>query len=117
MDYWQKANTEIIQAYRARQVSNEGKARVCARRAAGYAIKGYFFTKGFPTSTPNAFALLNDDQVRERLPQELHLILDHLVLRVDADHNLPPQVDLFQETSRFVEVLHKLSSEEDQNGK
>lgn len=113
MNFWQKANNEIEQASRAREAQNEGRARVCARRAAGQAIQGFFADKGIRVPTINSFSLLNDTSIRINLPAEIHPILDHLVLRVDVDHNLPEGIDLLDETKELISKLKKLCSIED----
>lgn len=113
MNYWQKANYEIEQALQARKAQNEGRARVCARRAAGQAIQGFFAVKHFRVPTINSFSLLNDDSIRINLPVEIYPILDHLVLRVDGNHNLPEGIDLLIETKELISKLKKMCSIED----
>jgi hypothetical protein len=117
MDYWQTAHNEINKAYQARQDRNEGMARVCARRAAGAAVKAYLSVNQIPIPTPTAIDLLQDSRALEHIPQKLHPIMEHLTLRVGADHNLPAGIDLLSETTVLIEMLQNLGSKEDSNGK
>lgn len=117
MDYWQIAHNEINKAYQARQMKKEGMARVCARRAAGAAVKGYLSANKFPIPTPTAIDLLQDGHALEHIPQQLHITLEHLTLRVGADHNLPAGIDLLSETTALIEHLQNLCSKENLHGK
>ncbi len=45
-------------ALAARGRGNEGQARVCARRAAGVAVREYFLRLGIPIVNPGAYDLL-----------------------------------------------------------
>jgi hypothetical protein len=117
MDYWQIAHNEINKAYQARQNRNEGMARVCARRAAGAAVKGYLSANKIPIPTPTSIDLLQDRRALEHIPQQLRSTMEHLTLRVGADHNLPAGIDLLSETTVLIETLQNLGSKEDSNGK
>src|SRR6185503_15612524 len=55
MDWQAKLQAEFDRAEQARANRNEGQARVCARRAAGIAIREYFTRKG--TAAPSASAV------------------------------------------------------------
>jgi hypothetical protein len=117
MDPWKIAGEELNKAFAARQNKNEGMSRVCARRAAGMAIRGYFSSLHQPLSTANAYKLLKDDNIRKLIPGELHMIMDHLILRVDTSYQLPENIDLLKETDRFINQLKKSMNEEAKNGK
>jgi len=98
---------EITRAQQARQRGNEGQARVCARRAAGIAVREHLKRKGTPSSNPSAIDLLNlikDDPI---LSPELKLIASHLTLRVNEEFKLPVKVDLIAEAKVFCEELLK----------
>lgn len=64
MNYWNKANEELHYAEQARGFENEGMARVCARRAAGWAIKGYLYDHMLPIPTPTAMDLLQNESIQ-----------------------------------------------------
>ena len=96
---------EFEQAERARARGNEGQARVCARRAAGIAIREYFTLRGERVGTSSAYDLLNLIKDDPRLPPDLKLIADHLTLRVNEEFKLPVSVDLIAEARKLCEEL------------
>jgi len=101
----------------ARLNQNEGMARVCARRASGWAIKGFLSANKIPIPTPNAFALLNNEKVRSVMPIEVQTTLDHLTQRIDVNHQLPGGIDLLKETNEMIKILQKLSIKRPSHGK
>jgi HEPN domain-containing protein len=88
---------EFERAEQARAKNNEGQARVCARRAAGIAIREYLTRKGTPPRTASAYDLLNFIKDHPLLAPDLKLIADHLTLRVTEEFKLPVDVDLVAE--------------------
>ncbi len=108
MDEWQtKLQAEFERAAQARAKGNEGQARVCARRAAGIAIREYLTRQGTPPSSASAvdlLTLLKDDPL---LSSDLKLIVDHLTLRVTEEFKLPVDVDLVAEARKLCEELLK----------
>ncbi|MCC6569238.1 MAG: hypothetical protein IT315_08375 [Anaerolineales bacterium] len=107
MNFAVEIDKEITRAQQARQRGNEGQARVCARRAAGIAVREHLKRKGVPSSSPSAIDLLNlikDDPI---LSPELKLIAGHLTLRVNEEFKLPVKVDLIAEAKVFCEELLK----------
>lgn len=108
MTGWQeKLNKEFEQAEKARANSNEGQARVCARRAAGIAIREYLNRQGIQPQSSSAVDLLNLIKEDPRLSPDLKLIVDHLTLRVTEDFKLPVDVDLVAEARILSEELLK----------
>jgi len=108
MDHWEQSGSEMEKAQIARQNHNEGMARVCARRAAGFALQGFLTKKGEPASSTNVIVLLNDPVIRAIIPVNLHPILDHLLLKVDENYEFVPEVDLLQETQFLIKELKNL---------
>ena len=103
----EKLDKEFQRAEQARAKGNEGQARVCARRAAGIAIRDYLTRKGTPPPNLSAMDLLNlikDDQL---LSPDLKLAADHLTLRVTEEFKLPVDVDLIAEAKTFCDELLK----------
>jgi len=95
MTNWkEKIQIEFNRAETARADGNEGQARVCARRAAGIAIREYYTRRGQAIRTPSAYDLLH------RLIEEPHLSPDlkqaavYLTVRVTEEFKLPIDVDL-----------------------
>lgn len=96
---------ELERARRARAQGNEGQARVCARRAAGIAVREYYRRRGQPLVTPSAYDLLQfltqDEHVDERLRQKAAL----LTLRVTPQFTLPVEADLIAEAEALIQHL------------
>lgn len=103
---WQKqVKRELARAYRAREEGNEGKARVCARRAAGFAAEAFFQQRGIDPPAQSPFNLLEKLRSEFALPEPVLETLKRLTSRVDQEFNLPPQVDLIQESKKLIRVL------------
>jgi hypothetical protein len=88
---------EFEKAQQARINKNEGQARVCARRAAGIAIRDYLTRNGTQVPNMSAYDLINLLKEDARLPPNLKLIVDHLTVRVTEDFELPIDADLVAE--------------------
>jgi hypothetical protein len=88
---------EFEKAQQARINKNEGQARVCARRAAGIAIREYLTRKGTRVPSMSAYDLLNLLKEDALLPPDLKLIVDHLTVRVTEEFELPVEADLIAE--------------------
>ena len=108
MSTWQeKIDIEFQRAEKARSNNNEGQARVCARRAAGIAVREYLTRKGTPPRTVSAYDLLNLLKDDPLLSPDLKLIADHLTLRVTEEFKLPVDVDLIVEARTLCDELLK----------
>ncbi len=106
MENWsEELEIEFSRAQAARTRGNEGQARVCARRAAGIAIREYLARKGTRPSTSSALDLLNQLKDDPTLSPELKLIVDHLTLRVTEDFKLPVEADLVAEARQLCDML------------
>ncbi len=101
-----KIKAELNMAEQSHQEGNEGMARVCARRAAGLALRKYITDIGEDRPDLNNFEILSDQKIRKILPAELHTWLDHLSMRVDINHKLPAGIDLIADTRNFIEYLN-----------
>lgn len=98
---------EFERAQKARQNGNEGQARVCARRAAGIAIRDYYTRKATPLPSRSAHDLLNLIKEEAPLPPDLKRVADHLTLRVTEEFKLPIEADLIVESQALCEWLLK----------
>ena len=101
MDFNAEIASEIERAEQARRSGNEGQARVCARRAAGIAIREYLHRKGITPPSISAIDLLNLIKDEPQLSPGLKLIADHLTLRVNKEFKLPVEADLIAEARKF----------------
>lgn len=88
---------EFLRAERARERGNEGQARVCARRAAGIAIREYLARRGTRLPHLGAYDLLNLLKNDPALSPDLAPLVDHLTLRVTEEFKLLVDADLVAE--------------------
>lgn len=107
----EKITAELSDAYRSQAGGNLGRARVCARRAAGWAVQVYLEAEGGHPVTANA---LDNIKYFRGLPQisgRVAEVLDHLTIRVvkdslEADAYYPlAEVDLVAEAHWLAENL------------
>jgi hypothetical protein len=96
-DFNTQLRKEFEKAQQARINKNEGQARVCARRAAGIAIRVYLTRKGISVPSMSAYDLLNLLKEDTLLPSNMQLIVDHLTVRVTEEFQLPIDADLIAE--------------------
>jgi hypothetical protein len=92
-------------ADKARIEGNEGKARVCARRAAGIVADEYMRRHGI--STPNMTAYERVKMLRgwPDLPEGVDAVVAHMTTRVNENYELPVDADLVAEARWLAEVL------------
>lgn len=102
---------ELQNAYKAQQENKDGLARVCARRAAGWAIQIKLNEQGIDLQPPSALDHIKYLKGQDNNPPDLQQILDHLVKRVEKD-NLEedsywplPDVDLVKEAHWLAEKI------------
>jgi HEPN domain-containing protein len=108
MNNWEaEIQAEFKKATQARERGNEGQARVCARRAAGIAIREYLSQRGIRPPSSSAYDLLNLIKDDPLLPLHLQSIADHLTVRVTEEFKLPVNVDLVAEAKEFCDGLLK----------
>lgn len=105
MEWQQEIDAELEKARQARARGNEGLARVCARRAAGRAVREYLERRGVHPSSLSAYDLLNEIKTDPQIAPHLRLIADHLTLRVNEDFRLPVNADLIAEAAQFSREL------------
>jgi hypothetical protein len=104
-DWLRRFEREMAVADQARSQGNEGKARVCARRAAGIVANEYMQRQG--VNTPNATAY---DRVRllanwPNIPAGVSEVVEHMTTRVDMDYRLPEDVDLVADARWLAQAL------------
>lgn len=98
---------ELARAEQARQKGLESRARVCARRAAGIALRAYYQSHQVPVAQSTIIDLLQLLQDDPQMDSELRRIANLLLTRVDEDFKLPFEGDLITETRRLVLILEK----------
>ena len=102
---------ELIHAKQAREEGNEGKARVCARRAAGIAAGEFLRENGFPDPGLSAYQRIKYLCEIPQMPSEISRIAKHFLVRVTPDHNLPIDTDLVADARWLVDKLLNISHE------
>ena len=101
----ERVRAELERAERARSENNEGRARVCARRAAGWAV-GFFFSKRSGGSVSrDALKLLEKYRDLEGAPENLRAAAGRLTTRVTQEHLLPHPTDPLSDARRIVRDL------------
>ena len=105
MDWQTEVKAEIEKARQARARGNEGQARVCARRAAGIAVREHLARQGIRPRSTSAYDLLNLLKDDPKLSPHLKVIAEHLTLRVTEEFKLPVDADLVAEAKTFCEEL------------
>jgi HEPN domain-containing protein len=106
-DWQEKLQKEFKLAEQARANNNEGQARVCARRAAGIAIREYLTRRGMRPSSTSSYDLLNLIKDDPLLSSDLKLIAENLTLRVTEEFKLPVDADLVAEARTLCNELLK----------
>jgi hypothetical protein len=106
-DWQSEIQAEFDRAAKARQRNNEGQARVCARRAAGIAVREYLSRRGIRPPSTSAYDLLNLVREDPLLPSDLKRLAEHLTVRVTEEFRLPVDVDLVVEAREFCDRLLK----------
>ena len=101
----EKIETEMALAAKARRQGREGRARVCARRAAGWAVAVYRRGKFGLQPHNNAYHLLRWFQGIEDVPIELRLAAARLTRRVTPEHTLPHSQDPLRDAGMLIEAL------------
>ncbi len=104
-DWERRFESEVQQAEMARAIGNEGKARVCARRAAGIAIGEYFRQRGISPPVSSAFNILKFFQSNPDVPDDARTIAGRFLERVDTKFTLPVDIDLIQDARWLAEKL------------
>jgi hypothetical protein len=95
-------NAELENASRARLAGKEGRARVCARRAAGMAARAFLIRHGITPRDPGAYTALQLLAEYPGLAPDLLVIARHLTMRVTGDFTLPIDVDLIAEARKLI---------------
>jgi hypothetical protein len=110
MDLPDKIPTEMDSAFAARLMGNEGRARVCARRAAGLAARDFlnrnnvrvkFDAQGRDLGS-SAYEALQALATFPGLAPELKQAAVHLTMRVTPEFQLPRGIDLIEEAQKLI---------------
>ena len=96
-----RIEAELAYARAARNKGKEGRARVCARRAAGWAIAAHY-----PTNHPGgALSQLRWLESNAEVSDDLRSAAGRLTKQVTEDHELPHSEDPIQDAELIVADL------------
>ncbi len=96
---------ELEDANRARVDGNEGRARVCARRAAGWAVSVTRSLAEEREIESNAYDMLQWLAEQADTPEAVRSAATRLTARVSHDHTLPFPEDPLEDAWMIVEAL------------
>lgn len=94
---------ELAAAQAARDEDNEGKARVCARRAAGWAITEYRRRLAFDVQGVTAYSHLQWAAQHPQLDVRIKAAAEALIERIDYDHALASGADALLEARVIIQ--------------
>lgn len=97
--------SELEQAERARLAGNEGRARVCARRAAGIAARGFLSQHGIRLKDASAYTALQALAEFPGLAPHLRMAALHLIARLTETFILPMNADLIADARQLIGEL------------
>ena len=99
----------MLEAAACRRRGNEGRARVCARRAVGAAL-----ALRWPAGTrANAYQLLLRASADDGLPPELRKAAQRLAQRVNEERRLPHDEDPLDDARALLAWLRRRGPDED----
>ena len=93
---------ELEKATRARLAGNEGRARVCARRAAGLAARVFLTRHGVRLRDASAYAALQALVEFPGLAPDLRIAALHMTARVTEEFTLPVDADLISDARKLI---------------
>ena len=93
---------ELQNAVRARLAGNEGRARVCARRAAGIAARDFLARHALRLQDRSAYTALLALAEFPDLAPDLQAAAFHLVTRVTEEFTLPLDADLIADARKLI---------------
>ena len=96
---------EMKMAEQARAAGNEGKARVCARRAAGIVADEYLRRRGISTPAMTAYERVKLLGTWPGMPAGVAEVVAHMTTRVNEDYELPIDADLVADAQWLARAL------------
>lgn len=99
---------ELGRARDALSAGNDGKARVCARRASGVALRAWYRMTERPDTPPAAQSLLNIALTDAALPDELRQAAVRLTTSITNRDSAPFSSDPVQDAATIIAVIEGL---------
>ena len=96
---------ELTDGRDSREKENEGRARVCARRAAGLAL-GVYYERSMGKNPPtSAYKLLQWFSERKEISQDLRDSANRLTVRVTPAFKLPHDEDPLEDAQTIIDAI------------
>ena len=110
MSWQDTVRHELAHAERARASGNEGMARVCARRAAGWAIKAHLGEAGVDLDTNSVIEHFRHMLAQDDTQAEQRLLIEHLRMpklrpNLEEDSFFPEDIDLIADARQMIRLL------------
>ncbi len=99
---------ELGRGRAALSAGNDGKARVCARRASGVALRAWYRASGRPDAPPAAQSLLNIARADPALPAELREAAVRLTTSINDRESLPFSGDPLGDAAAIIAIIEAL---------
>ncbi len=96
---------ELALAENARSAGNEGRARVCARRAAGHVAGEYLRRQEIVIHSESALHRLRYLGSSPELSSKVKETLQHFLIHTTKEHNLPIDADLIADVHLLARQL------------
>jgi hypothetical protein len=96
---------------RASAASNPGRARVCARRAAGWAIEAWYQAREGAAWRGDAMKQLNRLRADPAAPEAPRAAAERLSTKVDREHRLPFEEDALEDAGVIIKWALAASDE------
>lgn len=97
-----RIEVELDLANQARNAGNEGRARVCARRAAGWAAGRFWAVQRDIPAPKSAYTLLLWLSGASEVPEAIRQAAHRLTVRVGSDQQLPHKQDPLEDAQAVV---------------
>ena len=105
LDWRQLTNQELEMAKSARRSGNEGRARVCARRAAGYVAGEYITRNHINFESESALERLKYLQSTPEINSNQRETVSHFLVHTTPEHQLPIDADLIADVEQLARQL------------
>ena len=99
--------TELQLAIQYNALNQEGKSRVCARRAAGSAILLWFKQKSIDQDGLTIYNALSHFKEMEEIPENVKEAASLLIQKVDENYRLPENIHLIEQAKTIIEFTKK----------
>ena len=106
--YLGKIQQEILTARESADEGNDGKARVCARRAAGWAIQWFVSRNARPGWRTDAMSQLKHLQGDETFPSDVREAARRLSTRISDRFEYSPSADPIEDAIIIINEITKM---------